>query len=50
MEDLVIVESPNKVKTIQSFLGKRYQVLACFGHISKLEKEGPDKLGIDIKT
>lgn len=50
MEDLVIVESPNKVKTIQSFLGKGYHVVASFGHISKLEKDGPDRLGIDIES
>ena len=31
--DVVVVESPNKVKSINKYLGKNYKVLASFGHV-----------------
>ena len=43
--NLVIVESPAKAKTIEKFLGKDYQVKSSFGHIRDLPKKG---LNIDI--
>ena len=45
-ENLVIVESPAKAKTIEKFLGKAYTVKSSFGHIRDLKKKG---LGIDIE-
>jgi DNA topoisomerase-1 len=33
---LVIVESPNKIKTISGYLGKDYEILASFGHVRDL--------------
>ncbi len=45
-ENLVIVESPSKAKTIEKFLGKEYVVRSSFGHIRDLVKKG---LGIDIE-
>jgi len=45
IENLVIVESPAKAKTIESFLGKDYTVKSSFGHIRDLAKKN---LGIDI--
>ena len=46
MEDnLVIVESPAKAKTIEKFLGNEYVVKSSFGHIRDLSKK---KLGIDV--
>ena len=44
-ENLVIVESPAKAKTIEKFLGKDYIVKSSFGHIRDLSKKD---LGIDI--
>ncbi len=44
-ENLVIVESPAKAKTIEKFLGKDYIVKSSFGHIRDLSKKA---LGIDI--
>lgn len=37
--NLVIVESPAKAKTIQKFLGKDYKVLSSYGHIRDLQKK-----------
>lgn len=40
-QNLVIVESPAKAKTIEKYLGKDYQVLASYGHVRDLvPKEG----------
>ena len=44
---LVIVESPGKIKKIQSYLGSEYIVLASVGHIMDLPAK---KLGIDIEN
>ena len=46
IENLVIVESPAKAKTIERFLGENYVVKSSFGHIRDLEK---NDLGIDIE-
>ena len=46
-ENLVIVESPDKAKTIEKFLGKEYTVKSSFGHIRDLSKK---ELGIDISN
>ena len=46
-ENLVIVESPAKAKTIEKILGKEYIVKSSFGHIRDLSKK---KLGIDIEN
>ena len=44
-ENLVIVESPAKAKTIEKFLGKDFMVKSSFGHIRDLSKKG---LGINL--
>lgn len=46
IENLVIVESPAKAKTIEKFLGKDFRVVSSFGHIRDLAKKN---LGIDIE-
>ncbi len=46
-ENLVIVESPAKAKTIEKFLGKEYHVTSSYGHIRDLAKKN---LGIDIEN
>jgi len=46
IENLVIVESPAKAKTIERFLGKTYTVKSSFGHIRDLAKKN---LGIDVQ-
>jgi len=45
IENLVIVESPAKAKTIEKYLGKDFRVVSSFGHIRDLKKKN---LGIDI--
>ncbi len=44
-KNLVIVESPAKVKTIKKFLGSGYEVTASQGHVRDLPKSS---MGIDI--
>ncbi len=38
-QNLVIVESPAKAKTIEKFLGKDYTVMSSYGHIRDLKKK-----------
>ncbi len=44
--NLVIVESPAKAKTIKQYLGKSYNVIASMGHVRDLPKS---QLGIDVE-
>lgn len=46
-DNLVIVESPAKAKTIEKILGENYLVKSSFGHIRDLAKHG---LSIDIEN
>lgn len=46
-ENLVIVESPAKAKTIEKFLGDKYQVLSSYGHIRDLKRKS---FSVDEKT
>ena len=45
-KNLVIVESPGKVKTIQQYLGKDYLVKASIGHIRDLEEH---RLSVNVQ-
>lgn len=47
MQNLVIVESPTKARTLAKFLGKKYQIEASMGHVSDLPKS---ELGVDIEN
>ena len=44
-KNLVIVESPAKVKTVKKYLGNNYQVVASKGHVRDLPKSS---MGIDV--
>ena len=46
-DNLVIVESPAKAKTIEKFLGDDYKVLSSYGHIRDLKKRS---FSVDEKT
>ncbi|MCD8239678.1 MAG: type I DNA topoisomerase [Clostridiales bacterium] len=45
--NLVIVESPAKAKTLKKFLGKTYKIEATMGHVRDLPKS---ELGIDVEN
>lgn len=45
MQNLVIVESPTKARTLSKYLGKKYQIEASMGHIRDLPK---GNLGVDV--
>ncbi|MDL2235010.1 type I DNA topoisomerase [Christensenellaceae bacterium OttesenSCG-928-L17] len=46
-DNLVIVESPAKAKTIGKFLGKNYKVVASNGHVRDMPKS---QLGVDVEN
>ncbi|MGV6827768.1 MAG: type I DNA topoisomerase [Flavobacteriales bacterium] len=46
-QNLVIVESPAKAKTIEKFLGKNFKVTSSFGHIADLPSK---ELGVDVEA
>ncbi len=47
MQNLVIVESPTKARTLSKYLGSKYQVEASMGHVRDLPKSD---LGIDVEN
>ncbi|AXI26950.1 DNA topoisomerase I [Gemella sp. ND 6198] len=44
-ENLVIVESPSKAKTIEKYLGKKYKVISSKGHVRDLPKS---RMGVEV--
>ncbi|BAP39587.1 type I DNA topoisomerase [Metamycoplasma canadense] len=50
MNKIMIVESPNKVHTIQKIVGDEIRVVASVGHILKLSTTGLNNLGIDFEN
>ena len=46
MQNLFIVESPAKAKTIEKYLGKNYKVVASMGHVRDLPKS---EFAVDIE-
>lgn len=47
IENLLIVESPAKAKTIKKYLGSKYEVMSSKGHIRDLPAS---RLGVDIEN
>ena len=46
-ENLVIVESPSKAKTIEKYLGKKYKVISSKGHVRDLPKS---RMGVEVQN
>ncbi len=49
-KNLVIVESPNKTKTISKYLGSDYKVVSSVGHIRDLSTSGKYGFGVDVEN
>jgi DNA topoisomerase I len=49
MVNLLIVESPGKIKTLRAILGSGWDVQASLGHVAQLASDGPSRLGFDLK-
>ncbi len=47
-KNLMILESPNKIKTIRSYLSKDFNVMSSKGHIRDIEGVGKNSIGIDF--
>ena len=45
---LMIVESPNKTRTLKQFLPDNYIIMASVGHIAKIDNCGLYNMGIDV--
>ena len=50
MKKLIIVESPNKISSLEKYLGSNYIVKASSGHIFVLPHSGLHGFGVDIDT
>ena len=50
LKNLVIVESPNKTKTISKYLGSDYKVVSSVGHIRDLSTSGKYGFGVDVEN
>jgi DNA topoisomerase I len=48
MRQLLIVESPGKIKKLRSILGSDWDIKASVGHIRQLANDGVDSLGFDL--
>ena len=48
MNNLLIVESPGKLKTLRSILGQGWNVQPSVGHITELAQDGDDSLGFEL--
>ena len=46
MQNLVIVESPTKARTLERFLGSDYKIIASMGHVRDLPKS---EIGVDTE-
>ncbi len=48
MSNLLIVESPGKIKKLRKILGSNWQIKASMGHFRSLANDGEDNLGFDL--
>jgi DNA topoisomerase-1 len=48
MTNLLIVESPGKLKTLRKILGQGWNVQPSVGHITELAHDGEDSLGFEL--
>ena len=47
--NLLVVESPGKIKKLKKILGNSWNIKASMGHFRTLAKDGDDNLGFDMK-
>lgn len=46
---LIILESPNKVRTVSNIVGNKFNVMASAGHVMRIADKGYRNLGIDVE-
>ncbi|MEL6930934.1 MAG: toprim domain-containing protein [Cyanobacteria bacterium J06600_6] len=46
--NLLIVESPGKIKKLRKILGSGWNIKASMGHFRELANDGEDNLGFDL--
>ena len=47
-KNLLLIESPGKIRKLSQILGSDWLVKASMGHIRELAKDGEDALGFDL--
>ncbi|MEW6055546.1 MAG: type I DNA topoisomerase [Bdellovibrionota bacterium] len=50
MSNVLIVESPGKIKTLRKILGPGWVIEASVGHVTELALDGPKRLGFEFKN
>ncbi len=48
MANLLLIESPGKIKKLSQILGSGWIIKASMGHIRELADDGEDALGFDL--
>ena len=47
-KNLMIIESPGKIKSLSEYLGRDFRVMSSQGHIRDIEGIGKNSIGIDF--
>jgi DNA topoisomerase I len=48
MKNLLLIESPGKIRKLAQILGSNWTIKASMGHVRELANDGEDSLGFDL--